>query len=354
MARNLRYIPSFFVQTLWFALSVSAGLGATIESAFPASASGSAVIFSYNLFGEDRSPANSIRLDQFEAHLEELKSEDYTVLPLSRIINALRSGEPLPDRTVAITIDDASRSVFRDAFPRLRAAGVPFTLFVASDPIDRHVGTHMTWAELRALVNAGVAIGALPASGAAMAEQTDEENHADILRTMKRLQTELGVTPAFFAYPYGEYSLQVRSRVIDHGFEAAFGQQSGVASPRSDRFALPRFILNEAYGSIERFQIAANALPLPVTDITPVDPVLAGNNPPNFGFSVSNDISDVARLACFASGQGRTLLERLDVNRIEVRIADPFPPGRARINCTLPAEEGRWRWLGVQFFIPEE
>ena len=47
----------------------------------------------------------------------------------------------------------------------------------------------------------------------------------------------------------------------------------------------------------------------------------------------------------------RTRIERLG-DRVEVRLSAPFPPGRARINCTMPGPDDRWRWYGVQFFIP--
>jgi poly-beta-1,6-N-acetyl-D-glucosamine N-deacetylase len=69
---------------------------------------------------------------------------------------------------------------------------------------------------------------------------------------------------------------------------------------------------------------------------------------------VMGGISDLDRLACFVSGQGRTGVERLDGNRIELRIGEEFPAGRTRLNCTLPAPEGRWRWFGMQFFVPEQ
>ena len=49
-------------------------------------------------------------------------------------------------------------------------------------------------------------------------------------------------------------------------------------------------------------------------------------NPPSVGFTVASGIGDLDRLACFVSGQGRTGLERLDGNRIELRIAEESPP----------------------------
>ena len=108
------------------------------------------------------------------------------------------------------------------------------------------------------------------------------------------------------------------------------------------------------YGNKNRFNMAANALPLETNEITPQDPLLTKtNNPPTFSFTVRGDARKSLRsIACYASGQGRTELHRIGQSRIEVRVADAFPAGRARINCTMPTREGRWRWFGMQFFVP--
>ena len=75
-----------------------------------------AVILMYHRFGEDRLPSTNIRLDQFDAHLEKLSSGNYSVWPLAKIVDHLQKDMPLPDRTVAITIDDAYLSVFTEAW----------------------------------------------------------------------------------------------------------------------------------------------------------------------------------------------------------------------------------------------
>ena len=325
--------------------------GPAVAAETGAAAGSSAVVFAYNRFGEDQSPGSSIRIEQFEAHLDELVTGGYTVLPLPQIVEALKAGTPLPDRTIAITIDDATRSFHREAWPRLRAAGLPFTLFVATDPLDRGSPGHMTWGELRQLLNAGVTIGGLGVTSQSLVGDSREDARAELRRMMERLRAELGRAPTLFAYPEGEYSTALQAVAGELGLAAAFGQQSGVLYPRADIRALPRFVMNEAYGSVERFRLAANALPLPVSDLTPDDPLLTVNPPP-LGFTVSGEVGDLSRLACFASGQGRTRLERIAEDRIEVRIADPFPPGRSRVNCTLPTPDGRWRWFGVQFIVP--
>ena len=57
-----------------------------------------AVLLMYHRFGEDDLPSTSIRLEQFEAHLAELKSGGYQVLPLPQIVAALRDRKPLPEK----------------------------------------------------------------------------------------------------------------------------------------------------------------------------------------------------------------------------------------------------------------
>ena len=333
-------------------------LAVALASARPAPAQESqelngAVVFAYHRFGEDDLPTTNIRLAQFEAHLEELRTGTYTVLPLAEIVAAMEEGRALPDRAVALTMDDAHLSIYTEAWPRLREAGFPFTVFVATDLLDRGGGgRYMTWHDVRTLAAAGVEIGAHAATHPHFPELTADEIHSELDRSAAAFRRELGAVPQLFAYPYGETSLLARELVMEAGFAAAFGQHSGAAEPGLDRFYLPRYSLNEAYGTLSRFKIAANSLPLGVREIVPSDPVLR-DNPPAFGFTVAEGVDGLDRINCFASHQSTPArLERLGERRFEVRLDRPFPAGRGRFNCTLRADDGRWRWFGTQFFVP--
>lgn len=332
------------------------GLGrpdpAGAQTAAPPADNG-AVVVMYHRFGEARYAATNIRLEQFDAHLEELTSGGYNVMALTEIVEALVRDRALPPRALAITIDDAFLSVYTEAWPRLRKAGLPFTLFVASEPIDDGLRGYMSWAQLREMAaSEAVTIGAHSHSHDHMLAHPAARNRADIARGMARLEQELGIVPKVFAYPFGEYGLALRDLVAGSDFQAAFGQHSGAIARTTDRYALPRFPLNETYGSLERFRLVANALPLPVLEVTPADPMLnAGNNPPAYGFTVTDSLGGAESVACYAGGQ--TLpVERLGSRRIEVRVPAPFPAGRSRINCTMAGPDGRWRWLGRQFYVP--
>lgn len=313
----------------------------------------SAVIMMYHRFGEKTHPSTNITIAQFEAHIAELKSGGYTVLGLPEIVEALRTGKPLPDRTVGISIDDGYLSIYAEAWPRLKEAGFPFTLFVATDPIDQKLGNYMRWDQIKEMQEAGVTIGGHSGSHLHMPAHDKARNVDEIKRSNARYEEMLGKVPELFAYPYGESSLAMQKLMREAGYVAAFGQHSGVIGSDGNLYDLPRFAMNENYGELSRFKLAANALPLPVTDITPADPLIGAANPPAMGFTVAAGVERLGQLSCFISHEGRTRLERLGDRRFEARVKTAFPKGRTRLNCTLPAGDSRWRWFGRQFYIPE-
>ncbi len=346
--------PNFLRRQARLVVTLTAGAAALLAAlAVPPSgdAADSAVLLMYHRFGEDDIPDTNTPLKQFEVHLDELKTGGYTVLPVPEIVAALTAGDPLPDRAVGITIDDAYSSVYHEAWPRLKEAGFPFTLFVATDAVDGGGHGFMTWEQIRELAAAGVTIGHHGAAHAHMAFAAAEANAADIAKASRRFVEELGERPGLFAYPYGEYSRTLHDAVEAAGFVAGFGQHSGVAWRGGDMFALPRFALNERWGNPERFRLRVNALPLPVTEIVPSD-VALGPNPPSFGFTVAGNLGNLDQLRCYDPGGRAMAVERLGARRFEARLAMPFPPGRARVNCTLPGPEGRWRWFGILFVVP--
>ena len=334
-----------------YGLLISLLLQLSVVSISPAEAEDemrdSATVLMYHRFGESRYPSTNISIEQFEAHLAHLAAGNYTVLKLDDIIVRLRAGELLPDRTVAITIDDAYLSVYTEAWPRLTEAGFPFTLFVASSPIDRELSGYMSWEQIRELQSSGVTIGSQTHTHPHMHRLSDEEVRAEISTSNGRFIEELGLRPELFAYPYGEYSQFVIDSVKDAGFRAAFGQNSGIMHSADDQFQLPRFAFNEAYGTIDRLKLAVDGLPLKVHDLTPEDMVLT-TNPPLYGFTVSEEMSPVSQLRCFSNNHGKLDVTMLGM-RAEIRAPGPLTEPRARINCTMPAVDGRWRWFGRQF-----
>ena len=311
----------------------------------------SVVILMYHRFGEDSYPSTNIRMDQFQAHLNELERGEYNVMPVPEIVDALANNQTLPDRTIGITIDDAFLSVYRHAYPLLKDRDFPFTVFVSTGAISETAGSYMSWDQLRDMAdNRLVTLGNHLVSHSSAITLSEEELRREINQAQITLREQIGVSPGLFSYPYGEYSTETVNIVKNSRFQAAFGQHSSTIGGSDDLFTLPRYALNENFSNIERFRLIANSLPLPVTDVTPQNTLLTSdNNPPLYGFTVHKSIKNLDNLRCYASAGGDLSLQRLGDRRFEIRFEKPFPAGRSRINCTTLDPVGRWRWFGRQF-----
>lgn len=321
-----------------------------MSAGFAAAADHASVIM-YHRFGVENMPSTNIGLEQFEAHLDELANGPYTVMPLGEITEAIIEGRPLPDYTVAITIDDAFISVYKEAFPRFQSYGFPVTLFVATNAIDRGLKGYASWDQIREMQAAGVDIGSQSHTHPHMHQIDLDKARQEIDTSNNRFIEELGIKPTLFAYPYGEYTPEIRDLIQEMGFYAAFGQHSGIMHKTLNPYEFPRFAFNEAYGDLKRLKLAVNALPIPAVDLTPESMVLS-DNPPLYGFTVTEEIGPLNRIACFASGMGKVETIILG-SRVEVRLPRAISGKRGRINCTMPYfvngnESGRWRWLGRQ------
>jgi len=309
-----------------------------------------AVILQYHHFGSDTPASTSVTLEQFDAHLEYLADNGYRVWPLQQVLERLRSGASLPDRVVAITVDDAFISVYREAYPRLLARNWPFTVFVATRPVDEQLSALMSWEQMREMAAHGVTFANHSLEHAHLIRRRADEDDAawqarvssDILQAQQRLEEELGEVPRWFAYPYGEYDASLRALLGTLGF-TGFGQQSGPAGHGSDFLALPRFAISVAYASLADFSARVNSRPLPVAEVTPLDPLLpVEQSRPVMRVRLQPGAYDAAALACYVSGQGRVepvWLER-EALQFEVRAAAPLPAGRSRYNCTAPSSRG--------------
>ena len=246
-----------------------------------------ASVIMYHRFGDSRYPSTNIKKEQFLKHINELLKPEYNVISIQKALLAINDIELIKDKSVVITIDDAYSSVYNYAWPIFKKHNLPFTLFISTDVIDNKTPGYMSWEEIRTLRDNGVTIGSQTKSHHHMFKLSKEKIIEELKISNKRFIDEIGSRPKIFAYPYGEYNLEVLEQVKLHGFVAAFGQHSGVAHKSLGMYELPRFAMNEKYGDMDRFLLAVNALPMPISDLSPKDPVIS-KNPPSYGFTLSD------------------------------------------------------------------
>ncbi|MBL1260218.1 MAG: polysaccharide deacetylase family protein [Thiotrichaceae bacterium] len=313
------------------------------------------VVLMYHHFGESRFPSTNVTLQQFDAHLHYLEQNQFKIWPLEKVIKQLELAQPFPDRVVAITIDDAYRSIYTHAYPRLKKRHWPFTVFVSTDPIDKKMPAFMSWAQMREMQQHGATFANHTTHHDFLIKQSASETERDwqlrvrndLKMAQQRLQTELGSAPALFAYPYGEYNSALQQLIKELGW-SAFGQQSGVISQYSDRLALPRYPMAAQFAALPSFKTKVMSLPLPVIDISPIDTVIKQQNPPPLQLTLAQDDDvQISQLNCFASNQGPAKVTWFDKEkgRFSVEANKPFNNRRSRYNCTAPSKSSaRYYW----------
>lgn len=300
------------------------------------------VVLLYHHVSESTPPSTSVTPDRFRQHLDYLSANGFNVIPLNELLSSALSGRPLPENTVAITFDDAYLSVFTEAAPMLAEQGWPFTLFLASQPLDDGVHGYMSWEQAAQLLEMGGDIGAHSHSHDYLARRQEEETDRQWHRRMEteidlnrqRITSKLGVDVTAFAYPFGEYNQSLKGMVEERELYG-LAQQSGAVGQHTDPRQIPRFPMATGHDDIDRLKLAINSRPLPI--------VAERRDDASLMLALAN--SGVPEISCFSAGGERVSVTPVDETHYRVELPATVP-GRNRVNCTAPtgANPGAFYW----------
>ncbi len=326
----------------------------------------------FSIGSNDEDSGNNLSQGNFESLLTEIvaPSKKYNPVPLQTILDAQKTGSPLPARTISLTFEMPNSTFMKTALPLLDKYKLPYTVFISAGTIDvastNPAEDNLIWDDLNKISKkSNATIGITAYNYEHPDGKTAETLTLDINRARVRIREKTGIDVRFFSYPFGEYTPEYIGAVEKQNFTAAFGLQSGVASTHQSRLTLPRFTITDDFADIERFRMTSAALPLPVSNIYPQG-TLAQENPPIIAFTLADDIANQSgKLSCFASGIGKVSLVSDKMNRFHMMFPEKLESGRARINCTIPTppptdedgnetgEPARWRWLGFLITVPD-
>ena len=316
----------------------------------------SVVVLMYHHVGEPDHPSTNIRIEQFEQQLHFLEQNGFQVLALDKALKAIKNHRGLPDKSLVITMDDAYRSVYSEAYPRLKQRGWPFTVFVSSDYIDKGYSNYMTWQQMREMEQHGASFGNHSRRHDYLIRRLENETFAawqkrirdDINFSQQRLQNELKNVVKIIAYPYGEYNLDITTIIQQLGL-IGMGQHSGAIGPASDFRFLPRFPMNEKFAEMSGFKNKVMSLAMPLLQTPQTDPVTSETRP-----TLKIELKQTLKqLACYASGQGKIQIQWLNKTSFSVQANNDLPAGRSRYNCTAPSTEaGRYYWFSQLWIRP--
>jgi len=189
------------------------------------------VVLCYHALSSDWPATLSVRPERFERQVELMLERGYEPMTFSAAL-----GDSSPGKKLAITFDDAFRSVAEIALPILEQLEVPATMFAVTtfaaegrplfwDGIDHWRGgphdgelASMSWDELRALEEKGWEIGSHTSSHPHLTALSGADLAAELGGSRSECEAALGHACTAIAYPYGDVDARTVAAARDAGY----------------------------------------------------------------------------------------------------------------------------------------
>jgi len=225
--------------------------GVVLRPIMPGAASQPGVrVLTYHRFGSSLRDPFCVSVEAFDQQMAWLASQGLSV-SLADVEAFLAGHKALADTAILVTIDDGFESLHSQGLPILKRHGISAVAFVPAGELDS-TATHtpadlperrMTWQELQALNDAGIAIGSHAWTHRSLGRRPVHEIRDEAERSRCVLENRLGRAVTAFAYPYGtraDYDATAATIVRQAGYTCAFTSQHGAIRPGLDAFTLPR------------------------------------------------------------------------------------------------------------------
>ena len=323
-----------------------------------------AVILQYHHVSDKTPASTSISPTQFEAHMQYLADNNFNVVALSDLMNSIKKQQPINDKTVIITFDDAYLDILTNGKPILDKFNYPFTIFINPAIVERGSRSYLSWPQLKAMADDGVIIANHGMEHDSMAritkgltEQAWLQKQTDsLLNAETIIKEKTGQSWRYFAYPYGEYTPAVQQWITQNDF-IAFSQQSGAVGLATDLTSVPRFPASKPYDKISSLRDKLKSLPFTMTlNDDNAKTIVEFKESKSVTFNVVVDDFHPSQVNCYISGLGRQKIEWHENDSFTINYSAPLPIGRVRCNCTAPSisEPGRYYWYSKPWFVLKE
>lgn len=216
-------------------------------------------ILMYHMVVVSRSAAErrfAVSPRRFGAHMLALQAKGYQFVSLAQIQRHLCGEHKLPERAVAITLDDGFANNYTEAFPILMRYEIPATVFLTVNSLGgendwmRERGypsrPMLDWEQISEMQNAGICFGSHTLSHPRLSTLDRQEARSEIQGARQVLEEKLGTAVEHFAYPYGDWNDETVELVHEAGHSLACSTRSGFNRCNVDPLLLRRI---EVYGT---------------------------------------------------------------------------------------------------------
>ncbi|MGF1493991.1 MAG: polysaccharide deacetylase family protein [Microcoleaceae cyanobacterium] len=209
-----------------------------------------------------------VTVEEFEAHLEQIKDSGATPISLDQLMKHLATGLPLPEKPIVLTFDDGYEGHYDIVYPLLKEYGYPAVFSIFKDKVDgKIVGrSTVTWRQLREMAaDPLVTIAAHSITHPSdLTELPDVQLQLEVVESKRILEDKLGIEIRYFTYPEGNYDERVSAWVKVAGYESALtmdNDEDRFSNESKSLLAIDRFgqseleaALEEAWGGLQLSQ----------------------------------------------------------------------------------------------------
>ncbi|MFD0331492.1 polysaccharide deacetylase family protein [Streptacidiphilus monticola] len=186
----------------------------------------------------------------FQEQLDLLRDAQMSVIPLRRLVSAIRGGPPLPPRSLVLTFDDGFSDFYWTVTPLLAARELPATLFVATGaaypPGGRSSGSRLpaarmlNWRQVAGLDAYGIEIGGHSRTHAELDVLPGRQLRSEVEGCKRDLEDVLGHAVSSYSYPHGYHNAAVRRALRAAGWDCACAAPQAFSSTTDDPMCLAR------------------------------------------------------------------------------------------------------------------
>lgn len=188
--------------------------------------------------------------DEFEAQIRFMHENDFKMVSLSLLTDAISAGDELPPKTVVITFDDGFEGNYTFAAPILSKYGATATFFVVSNRIGDPF--MMSWNQLHTMVEAGFEVQSHTANHPLLSTLDSAATLAEFYESKATIEAQLGRRCEYMSLPNGDSNPYVHEHALSCGYKGICGSRFGF-NEDADAFHLDRIAIKGGV-SIRDFQ----------------------------------------------------------------------------------------------------
>lgn len=181
---------------------------------------------------------------ELRQHFEAIKQAGLTPIHIDQLYKHLRDGDPLPEKAILLTFDDAYLGLYENAYPLLKEYNYPATYFVQTGFVGVPTSKdHFTWDQMREMDASGLIDFAAHTVNHPpdLRVLDDARLRREVFDCKAKLEQELGHPIHYFAYPEGNRDERVKQYLADAGYRMSFTMDPGFTGQSPNLLEVRRF-----------------------------------------------------------------------------------------------------------------